>query len=362
MVLATYRFDSFIVVVSVVLSVCFVSFSLVYAQTNSIPVVSTTTATTTIATTTTTTGIPAIQAAASDWYTKETLTGNNTQTGDFVVGPGRLEVSVKPGESVTKMMTVTNRISDSRTFSLSVEDMSGSADGSGAVVLLGDQAGPYTLRDYISFGGKTLDLDLGERAQIPVTITMPINAEPGGYYGSVLVSTVRDEGSTEIETARSPIVARIGTLLFITVPGKAETGGELLELSTTNNQWWWQSGPINLGLLFENTGSVHLNPYGEIQVTNMFGEEVGFVELEPWFVLPKSLRLREVTWDRELLIGRYTITAKVNRGYDDVVDETSVAIWVVPYKVIAVVFGLLFTLFFLIRLFVRTFELKRKGS
>lgn len=304
----------------------------------------------------------AAAAVPTPWYTIDTISGNTIQSGDFVVGPGRLEVTVKPGESVTKMMTVTNRISDKRAFSLTVEDMSGSADGSGAVVLLGDQAGPYTLRDYITFPGKTLELDLGERAQIPVTITMPANAEPGGYYGAVLVSTIQDPGSIEVATARSPIVARIGTLFFITVPGKAETGGSLVSLTTKNNQWWWQKGPIDLGLLFENTGSVHLNPYGEIQVTNMFGEEVGFIELEPWFVLPKSLRLREIAWDRELLIGRYTITAKVNRGYDNVIDETSVSIWVMPWKVLAGVFGTLFLIFFLIRLFMRTFEFKRKGA
>lgn len=305
---------------------------------------------------------PATPVVAVDWYTKETITGNNIQTGDFVVGPGRMEVVVKPGESVTKMMTVTNRISDNRAFSLTVEDMSGSADGSGAVVLLGDQNGPYTLRDYISFPGKTLNLNLGERAQVPVTITMPANAEPGGYYGSVLVSTIQDEGEIQIETARSPIIARIGTLFFITVPGEAETSGQLLEVKTKNNQWWWQSGPIDVGILYENTGSVHLNPYGEVLVTNMFGEEVGFIQLEPWFVLPKSLRLREVTWDRELLIGRYTITAKVNRGYGDIVDESSMSIWVMPWKVLGTVFVVLFVLFFLVRLFVKTFEFKRKRS
>jgi len=309
---------------------------------------------------TVTTPIPVTPAAP--WYTTEMISGNNIASGDFVVGPGRLEVSVKPGESVTRMMTVTNRISANRTFELMVEDMSGSADGSGAVVLLGDQAGPYTLRDYITFPGKVVQLDLGERAQIPVTISMSLNAEPGGYYGAVLVSTVQDEGSIEVSTARSPIVARIGTLFFITVPGEAETGGALQSLTTKNNQWWWQAGPIDLGLLFENTGSVHLNPYGEIQVTNMFGEEVGFIELEPWFVLPKSLRLREVSWDRELLIGRYVITAKVNRGYDNVVDETSVAIWVLPWKVLISVFLVVFVIFFLVRLFIRTFEFKRKGT
>lgn len=290
----------------------------------------------------------------------ESIPGGNVAVGDFVVGPGRVEVVVAPGQTVTRDITVTNRISSDRQFELLVEDMSGTADGSNAVVLLGDQQGPYSMRDYVSFPQDKITLDLGERAKIPVTISMPPNAEPGGYYGGVLVTTVQDDGVDEGQVARSPIVARIGTLFFISVPGETEIAGELIDFSTAGDKWWYTEGPVDLSMTFENTGSIHLNPYGEIRVTNMFGAEVGFVELEPWFVLPKSLRLREVTWDSELLLGRYTLTANINRGYNDIIDVRKVHIWVVPWKFLLAVFGTLFVFFFVIRLFFRTFELKRK--
>ena len=318
---------------------------------------SSTTATTTPATTDT-----RVTATAKPYQT-EFISGNTIAVGDFVVGPGRVEVEVKPGETVTRMMTVTNRISSARTFQLSVEDMSGSAEGAQAVVLLGDQQGPYTLKDNISFPSRTFTLELGERAQIPVSITMPPNAEPGGYYGAVLVSTAQNNSDNDSEQmAKSAIIARIGTLFFITVPGNTNISGEIKDFATKNNQWWYQKGPIDLTILYENTGAMHLNPYGEITVSNMLGENVGFVELEPWFVLPKSLRLREVSWDRELLFGRYTITAKVNRGYDDIIDEKVVHIWVLPWKLLLVVFVGLVVIIGLLRFFFRSFEFKRKGS
>lgn len=284
-----------------------------------------------------------------------------TPVGDYVVGPGRAEVTVKPGQSVTQLIMITNRMSDARVFRLSVEDMSGSADGSKNVVLLGDQKGPYSLKDYITFPVDTVTLNLNERAQIPVTITMPLNAEPGGYYGAVLVSTVQSDAVVSDPTApRSPIVARIGTLFFITVPGDINVSGSVTDFSTLNHQSWFQSGPINLTITFQNTGSMHLNPYGEVDVTNMFGEPVGFVTLDPWFVLPQSLRLREVTWNRELLLGRYTFTTKINRGYGDIVDEKVIHIWVLPWKFLAGTFVAVLVLFLLIRFFLRTFELKRR--
>lgn len=299
----------------------------------------------------------------STWYKKEAITGNNIQVGDFVVGPGKIEVTVKPGETVTKYMTITNRISDGRSFGVAVEDMSGSADPTQSVVLLGDARGPYTLKDDVFFHDNKVDLNLGERAVVPITITMPQNAQPGGYYGAVLVSTLETRPKNQEVTTdiQSPIISRVGVLLFITVSGKVDTSGSLTKFSTIGDKWWFQSGPVNLGLLFENTGSVYLNPYGEVKVQNIFGEEVGLVEVDPWFVLPKSLRLREVTWDRQLLLGRYTFTAKINRGYGDIVDEKVFHIWVLPWKIVGGLFIIIFLIIFLIRFMFTHFEFKRKG-
>lgn len=93
----------------------------------------------------------------------------------------------------------------------------------------------------------------------------------------------------------------------------------------------------------------------------MFGEEVGFVELDPWFVLPKSLRTREVTWDREFLFGRYKVTAKINRGYDNQIDEVTTSFWVLPWKIVLGIFLSIFIIVFSLRAFFRTFEFKRKS-
>ncbi len=302
-----------------------------------------------------------VTAEQKKWYTSDFISGD-VSVGDFIIGPGKVELTVKPGQTVTKMISVTNRISDNKTFELNVEDMSGSADPSKAVVLLGDQSGPYTLKDNFSFPEKTFTLALGERAQIPVSITMPPNAEPGGYYGAVLVSTVQNSDAEGSGSVSTPVIARIGTLFFITVPGEFEKSGLVTDFTTIPNKFMYTKGPINLGILFENTGSIHLGPYGEIKVQNMLGEEVGFVEIEPWFVLPKSMRLRELTWDRELLLGRYTITANINRGYEDIIDTKTIHVWVVPWQFLATIFVTIFTLFLLFKFISSRFEFKRKPA
>jgi hypothetical protein len=175
----------------------------------------------------------------------------------------------------------------------------------------------------------------------------------------VLIDTVAikaEEGNTGGTAPQSAIIARIGTLFFITIPGEVAHDGNLKNFGTVPEQMFFQSSPINFGILFENKGSIHLAPYGELRITNMFKEEVGLVELEPWFVLPKSLRLREVTWNRDFLFGRYTATAYINRSYDDTIDEMSYSFWVLPWKIMLAGFGGLF----IIRAFFRSFEFKRK--
>lgn len=301
---------------------------------------------------------------AKDLFRVEGLPGDRV-FGDFVLGPGKVELSLQPGESRTVLLDVANRTGESRVFYVDVEDMGPSASPNQALVLLGDDTGPYSLKDYISVDATQFIIEHNTRALVPVTVTIPENAEPGGFYGSVLVKTTAVDAKEASATNPAPvsaIVSRIGTLFFVTVPGDVDKAGRVENFSTLNNKKWFTSGPINFGILYENTGSVHLNPYGELRVSNMFGEEIGFLELEPWFTLPQSTRLRELSWNREMLYGRYTATIAINRGYDDIVDELSYTFWVVPVMPLVIGFALLFTVLFLLRAFFRKFEFRVKTT
>lgn len=296
-------------------------------------------------------------------YAVEGVPGGESVVGDFVVGPGKVDVTLKPGQTKIIDVLVTNRTGVSRIFNVSTEDAEGSKDPNTPIVLLGSDRGPYSIKDYLSVPHKRFKLGHNERARIPVTISIPVDAEPGGLYGSVLIDTITVDASgkdTDGMVPQSAVVARIGTLFFVTVPGEVERNGALKEFSTIAEKKFYQGGPIAFGILYENTGSMHLAPYGELRIKNMFDEEVGYLPLDPWFVLPQSLRLREVTWNRDALFGRYTATISINRSYNDTVDELSFTFWVLPWKPVAIAFTGLFITLFLIRAFFRRFEFKRK--
>jgi hypothetical protein len=296
-------------------------------------------------------------------YTTEGVPGGDDIVGDFVVGPGKADVAINPGESKIVYMTVTNRTGEERRFNVTVQDAQGSQDPQTPIELLGDDRGPYSLKDYVSVPAETFILGHNQRARIPVTVSIPADSEPGGRYGSVLIDTVAVESNirdSQTTVPQSAIIARVGTLFFVTIPGEVDRAARLKEFATIGKQTMFGGGPVKFGVLYENTGSIHTAPAGEVRITNLLGDEVGLVVLEPWFVLPKSERIREISWNREFLFGRYTATAQITRGYDGIVDTASFTFWVLPWKMLLGGFAAIFIVLFLTRAFFRTFEFKRK--
>lgn len=306
--------------------------------------------------------LPPVARAA---YQIEQIPGGDVVVGDFVVGPTKLELTLEPGTEKVVELMVTNRMGERRQFNLSVEDTKGSDDPNQAVVLLGDDRGPYSLKDYLKFPEATFELGQGERARIPVTVQVPADAQPGGLYGTVIVSTASLADKNAQDTgpgarAGSVIVNRIGALFFVAIPGAVDRAGMLDDFKLLGDRQYFSRGPIDFQILFRNTGSIHLAPSGIVTITNMLGEEVGEVIVDPWFAFPQSLRLREIKWDRPYLFGKYTAEAKINRGYDNLTDTASVTFYVLPWTLIGGGFVALVLVFFIFRFIGRTFQIRRR--
>lgn len=297
-----------------------------------------------------------------DNYKREELPTQNNTYDDFVIGPGRFALEIAPGESKTVMLNVSNRLGSERIFHFVTEDMTAGTNNSETIQLLGDQVGPYTIKDYISVPYNRIVIKDNERAIIPVTVSIPPDAEPGGFYGSILTEVMpvkQDSGDSNVAPSTA-LVSRIGTLFYVTTPGEKVHEGNLLDFTTLPNKSFYLQGPIDMGVVFENKGSVHLTPSGSVSVVNILGETVGQVELDSWFVMPKSIRTRELSWDREFLMGRYTVTADIERGYDDLIDTQTLVFWVFPWKLLSMVFAGVFIFFLILRFLLRNFEFKRR--
>jgi hypothetical protein len=263
---------------------------------------------------------------------KVNLTG--TPSGDFILGPGKIELWMDPGEKETKVISITDRIAGEMNFKITTEDFKGTNDLENPVALLGGEKGPYSLKDYLKPEVSEFILKYGEKITIPVEISIPQNAEPGGLYGSVLVETnpVAEQSQSGKEGVR--VVSRLGALFFVRINGNIVENAGLKDFRT--DRFFYEKGPVLFDIAMENKGSAHLVPYGIIEIKDMLGRVAGRVEADPWFVMPGSIRTREIKWDSNWLFGRYGASLKVNRGYQNIVDEKTIYFWVLPWKVLAI--------------------------
>ncbi len=285
---------------------------------------------------------------------------------DFVLEPAKFEVSLDPGQSVSKDLTITNRMKETRRFKVEVEDFTGSKSGERAVVLMGEERGPYSLKDYIEPELREFSLEPNQKMVMSVKINIPEDAQPGGLYGSVLISSIPTQKETELaeQGAKSGavIISRLGALFFVRVNGDVVEKGSMKDFRVIpSKKVFFQNAPTGFEILFQNKGSVHLNPYGVIKIKNILGGVVDEIKVDPYFAMPDSLRYRQVKWGKRILLGRYEATALINRGYDDIVDEMSVSFWILPWKLIVSIFTIILLIVLVGGFFFSKFEIKRKS-
>lgn len=279
---------------------------------------------------------------------------------DFVVGPGKVDLMLQPGESKVIEVMVSNRTGLDREFEIKFQDFVGSRDVNSTVVFT-DEKGANTLKDYISVSEKVFFLKNGQRARIPVTVSLPFGSEPGGRYAMILVSTLTplDKSSDDAGVKSGvPVITQTGTLLFVTVPGEIKREGSLADFTTRAKKWIFSTANnVFFEIVFDNTGLIHLRPSGIISVKNILGQEVRRLEIDPWFAMPQALRLREVGLTTDggslFMLGRYTAEAKIFRDYDNLYDTKTLAFWVIPWKILLIIFLVLVVLITLITLVFR---------
>lgn len=282
-------------------------------------------------------------------------------TNDFVLRPSKSELSLNPGETTTRDITVTNRTNRTITFSIVVEDFVGSHNEEDTVILLGNEESPYSLKDYIVPEVTSFTLLSGQRITLPITVSVPEGTAGTGLYGAVIISndaSPNDDTNTESKTR---LVSRLGSLFFVKVGGTADENGSFEDFRVSGpKKLLHENGEFTFEILFKNNGNIHLVPHGVILIKNMFGMIIATLPIDPYFALPDATRFRSISWDGGSLFGRYSITALLSRGYGDIVDERTFSVWVFPWKLTLIGLLLIAILGTLIRLIQGKFEIRRK--
>lgn len=204
-----------------------------------------------------------------------------------------------------------------------------------------------TLAEWVTLSNEPVTIEPEKSYTFPFTIHVPQDAAPGGHFAAILIGTKPPEGEGVVKITTSQVVT---SLLFVRVAGDVIENGVVREFKVVNS---FVSIPkADFEVRFENKGNVHLQPQGEIVITNMWGKERGIIPINQQThfgnVLPESIRKFEFSWNGEPSfsdIGRYKAILTLAYGDESKKFVTSSTyFYVIPVKATLIVLGSLLAL------------------
>ena len=254
------------------------------------------------------------------------------------ISPPLLDLKADPGQEIKTALQVRNVTQGPLVIRANFEDfVAGGEDGQPKILLSEGDKSPYSIKDWLSTPPE-VTLAPGQRQAIEVSIRVPKDASPGGHYG-----VVRFSGTPpEIENTGVSLSASVGTLFLVSVAGDITQSAKVAELFTSQNgkrRSLFEYGPIDITTRVENSGNVHFQPKGTVQVKDIFGRTVHLAQFneDNRNVLPGSVRKFDNRLDKKLLFGRYTVQSDVVYGTENQIASAKSTFWVVPYKLIALI-------------------------
>lgn len=278
------------------------------------------------------------------------------------IAPPVVNLTADPGEVKKTNINLRDVADSALVVTGKINDFTANGeDGTPKLTLDDGEESPYSIKTWID-PLKELTLKSREIATLPVTIRVPADAAPGGYYGVIRFTAV----APGISGNGVALSASLGALIFIRVNGDAKESMNVEEFYTADNRgtknWLFESQPITFVTRTNNTGNVYEQPVGQITVKDMFGNAVASVNmnLEQRNVLPGSIRKFDSVMDKSnvgnrFLLGYYTAEITVHYGANDATTTSKLGFWVIPWRLALMVIGGIALLVIVIRTLIKRY-------
>jgi hypothetical protein len=278
------------------------------------------------------------------------------------IAPPVITLSADPGKVIKTQINLRDISSSNLLVKGQVNDFVAAGEDGTPKILLDDTSNnPYSIKGWVASFPDLLMIPKQIRT-LPVTITVPADASPGGHYGVVRFTAT----PPELKDTGVSLSASLGSLILINVSGDIKESMNVQEFTVSHNGkagTLFESAPVSFTERLKNTGNTHEQPTGQVVITDMFGKKVGAVNvnLPPRNVLPNSIRKFDQPLDSTVignkkLFGRYTADLKVDYGAKKQSTTASLTFWIIPYKLIGIIVAVLIIGFFILRFFIRRYN------
>ncbi len=231
------------------------------------------------------------------------------------LSPTIFDIKVKPGQSITKAVKLTNETTAPMTLTYTTGIFEAAPAGNGTPTLLPKPTDINSIADWITVSIPQITLQPGQKMDVPFTISVPVNAEAGGHYGWISWN----EAPSGVNGSGVAISSGIATQVLLDVEGNVTEMLNIQSFQTKDGSTSYEKLPITFTANIYNSGNVHEKPVGAVLVKNMFGSTVASLPFndvkDSGNILPKAGRMFETTWATGFAFGKYTAT--LNATYDN---------------------------------------------
>lgn len=266
---------------------------------------------------------------------------NSTPNTGLAVTPPTFELSGNPGEVIKNTVKLDNLHPYS--VEIAVDRRNFTAVGEDGAVGLTEDETSFSLANWLEVTPSTVTLAPKTSQYFTFNIKVPLNAEPGGHFGSLIFRTIPTE---KLEGSGASLAQEIGALVLLRI------AGETVELSAIDSfaatQSIFETGPVNFAIRIKNEGNVHTKPTGNIVITNPLGQQVANLSVEPKNILPGATRRLEASWDSGFRLGHYSATYTAVLG-DKSTRSATTTFLIIPYRLLGALTVLLLLLYAILR-------------
>jgi hypothetical protein len=256
----------------------------------------------------------------------------HAQDVSLVVSPPRTDVEAKPGETVQKVIKITNNDKDRELIMKAfVIDFIVTDDLGTPIKVTTSASGRYLASPWFTLEKSEFVIPPKATEQIVVVISVPKDALPGGHYAGIFFEPIPSRGAKSTVSYTS---AQVGSLFGITIPGDIKYDALIKSFSTKNKLL--EFGPIEFNAIIENQSDTHIRPSTKITIYDMIGRKLVDLPLNEVNIFPFTSRSLIGTWETVWGLGRYTATISAVYGPGLVASRT-MYFWILPYRLIAAI-------------------------
>lgn len=262
----------------------------------------------------------------------------NNSPNTLKVSPVRTDITIPAGTSKTVQTTVTNLTKSPITVTPVENDfIAGDERGTPALILDADKFAPtHSLKRFMKPLGN-ITIPANQSKTVNVVITVPKDAQAGGYFGAIRFAPTSPDGSAQVNLSTS-----VASIILMTVPGptveKVDLTSFEIQQDGKKGSWYFQSAnDLTAVFRFVNKGNLQMGPTGQISVLQ--GDKVvyqtNFNDKTPRdMVLPDSARIWDIPLKKIGSFGEYKVVATFTYGSKNQTIEVTKSFWIIPMSVI----------------------------